>query len=140
MAGEPPPCQQCRHDWHYSTTSPHTATWAQDYDDSYARTYTNIKTRRASLQAKIASFPSLGLMTACRENITLCTWPSPKLHIRVARAPFQGDGLSRLHSGSPSPLSYLFHSSCILQCKNFRAFKRGTRTRSFSKTGRRAPA
>jgi hypothetical protein len=35
--------------------------------------------------------------------------------------------------------TYLFHSSCIPHCKNFRAFNRGTRTRPFSETGRRAP-
>ena len=29
-----------------------------------------------------------------------------------------------------APLSYLFHHSCTPHCKNFRAFKRGTHTRS----------
>jgi hypothetical protein len=65
---------------------------------------------------------------------------APGLYIRTARASFQEDGLSRLHSNSSPPLSYLFHSSCIPHCKNFRAFNQGIRTRTISNTGRRAPA
>ena len=98
-----------------------------------------IKTRWPSLVAKSASFPPSGSWLHGRENLLLCMWPSLGLYIRAVRTPIQGDGLS-IHSGSPSPLSYLFHSSCIPHCKNFRAFNRGTRTRSFSKTRRRASA
>jgi len=51
MAGEPPPCLQCRHGRH-SSTMPHLTTmWAQDHDDNHAPMYS---TRWCSLQAKLA--------------------------------------------------------------------------------------
>jgi hypothetical protein len=66
--GEPPPCQQCRHDRHCSITPCHAVTWAQDHDDNHTRTYADAKTRRLFLQAKFTSFPSLWLTTTQSEN------------------------------------------------------------------------
>jgi hypothetical protein len=51
MASEPPPCLQCRHGRHSSTTPHLTATWAQDHDDNHTQT---CSIRRRSLQAKLA--------------------------------------------------------------------------------------
>jgi hypothetical protein len=59
MAGEPPPCLQCHHGRHSSTTSHHATAWPQDRDNNHAETCT---TRRHRFQAKIAR-PSLRLMT-----------------------------------------------------------------------------
>jgi len=50
-ANKPPPCLQCRHGRHSSTTSHHAAMWPQDHDDNHAQT---CSTRWRSLQAKLA--------------------------------------------------------------------------------------
>jgi hypothetical protein len=34
-AGKPPPCLQCRHGWHSSTTSHHAMPWPQDRNDNH---------------------------------------------------------------------------------------------------------
>jgi hypothetical protein len=107
--GGPPPCQQCRHDRHCSIMPRHAAMWAQDHDNNHTWAYADVKTRRPFLQAKFTSFPSLRCTTTrSGEPISLnVTWP-PGLYIRAARAPFQGDGLSRLHWVVPhhSPTSF----------------------------------
>jgi hypothetical protein len=119
--------------------APHVATWAQDHDDNHVRTHADTKTRRPSLQAKIASFFSLRLTTARsgEPNPLYVAWP--RTLYKGTHGTLPREGLSRFHSGSLSPLSYLFHSSCISHCKNFRAFNREIRTRSISETGHRAP-
>jgi hypothetical protein len=48
---EPPPCLQCHHGRHSSTTPHLTMMWPQDHDDNHAQTCT---TRQRSLQAKLA--------------------------------------------------------------------------------------
>jgi hypothetical protein len=69
MAGETPPCPQCRHNRYSSTMPHHTATWAQDHDDNHARTCT---TKWRYLQAKLARFPPSGSRPLGQENLLLC--------------------------------------------------------------------
>jgi hypothetical protein len=49
--GEPPPCLQCHHGLHSSTTSHHAVMWPQDHDDNHVQM---CSTRRRSLQTKLA--------------------------------------------------------------------------------------
>jgi hypothetical protein len=125
-AGETPPCLQCRLNWHCGTTPHHVATWAQDHDDSHAKTCT---TRWCYLQAKLARFPPSGSQPLSRENLykgSQGTLPD----ISSSSSPFLDSRSS--HSGSPSSSSSSPTSFTILahHCKNFRVFKRGTCTRS----------
>jgi hypothetical protein len=136
---EPPSCEQCHHDQHCSIMSCHVMTWEQDHDDNYTRTCTNARTRWPSLQARFTSFPSLELMTTWSGEPISISYLALGLYIRVARPPFHGNRLSRLHLGSHSPhSSYLFPLAYTPHCKNFRAFNRGTHTRTLPKTGHRA--
>jgi hypothetical protein len=84
--------------------------------------------------------PSLRLTsTQSEEPHSVCNL-APGLYIRAVRPPIQGDGLSRLHSGGPSPHSSNLFPLAYLHCKNFRAFNRGTRAQTLSETRRRALA
>jgi hypothetical protein len=138
--GEPPPCQQCPHDRQCSIMPWHATTWAQDHEDNHTQMCADAKTRWPSMKAKFTSFPSLRLTTTLFGGpLSVCNL-ALRLYIKVARRPLQGDVLSRLHLGSPSPLSYLFPSTYTPHSKNLRAFNQGTHTRPLSETGRRALA
>jgi hypothetical protein len=140
IVGEPPPCQQCRHDWHCSITPRHTTTLDQDHDEDHTRTCNDTRTRRACLQAKLTCFslPRAHDHLAGRTPLSTCNL-APGLYIRVTRPPIQGDKLSRLYSGIRSPhSSYLFPLAYTPCCKRFRVFNRGTQTRTLSEIGCRA--
>jgi hypothetical protein len=94
---------------------------------------------RLACKPSLLASPSLGLTTTRSvEPFSICNM-APKLY-KEGRPPIQGDGLLRLHSGIRSPhSSYLFPLAYTPYCKNFRAFNRRTRTRTLSKTERRAP-
>ena len=98
MADELPPCLQCRHGWHSSTTSHHATTWPQDHDDNHAQT---CSTRWPSLQAKLAR-TSLRLM-----NLRLGEPPS--LYTPWPRTLYKGS--QGTHLGDPKPFDpTLIHS------------------------------
>jgi hypothetical protein len=131
-AGEPPPCLQCCHGWHSSTTSHHVTTWPQDYDNNHAHTYSTI--RHSSLR-----------FTALRSGE-----PSP-LYMPWPRTLYKSS--QSTHLGDPTLIHSFLHYRRALEaslwaarlsaldllpippflyphCKNFRPFKRGTHTRS----------
>jgi hypothetical protein len=56
---EPPPCQQRRHDQHYSITPCHATTWEPDHENNHTRTCADARTRQLSLQAQLTSFSLL---------------------------------------------------------------------------------
>jgi hypothetical protein len=86
----------------------------------------------------IVRFSPLGSWPLSRENLSLCLWPGPGLYIRADRAPFQATEL--LNPSFGQSLSTVLPLSSLLaypHYKNFRAFNRGTRTRS-SRAGRQS--
>jgi hypothetical protein len=88
----------------------------------------------------ILTSPTLGLTTTrSGEPFSICNL-APKLYIRAARPPIQGDELLRLHLGFHTPHSYHFPLAYTPHYENFRALNRGTRTWTISETGRRASA
>jgi hypothetical protein len=100
-ARESPPCLQGRHNWHSSNTPPHAMTWAEDHDDNHAQTYAT--PRQDGVPCK-PSYPSKA-------------WDSWIIHSGSPPSSF---------SSTLLPLPLLLHP----HCKNFKAFKRGTHTRS----------
>ena len=70
---EPPPCLQCCHGRHSSTTPHHAMMWPQDHDDNHAQTCT---TRWRSLQAKLArSFLRLTTLRLGESSSLYVPWP-----------------------------------------------------------------
>ena len=141
MADEPPSKPQCRHGRHSSATSHPAATRPEDHDDSHNRTCTR---RRRSLQAKLAR-SSLRLTTLWSGEPSSLYSPWPRTLHKGSQDTHLGDPTlihSFLHRRRASeaslraahllalallPLPPFLHPP---HCKNFRAFKRGTRNRS----------
>jgi hypothetical protein len=139
---EPPLCQQCRHDRHCSIMACHTATLDQDHDEDHTRMCDDVRTRRACLQAKLTclSLPRAHDHSVRRTPFSICNM-APGLYKRATKPPIQGNKLSRFHSGIRSPhSSYIFPLAYTPYCKRFRAFNRGTQTRTLCETGHRASA
>ena len=71
--------------------------------------YDDANTRQMDGQPSLLASPSLGLSTTRVRgtHLSICNL-ALELNIRAARAPFMGDGLSKLHSGfCPFHSSYL---------------------------------
>ena len=94
MDGEPPPCLQCHHGRHSSTTSQRAATWPQDHDDNHAPTYS---TRRRNLQAKLAR-TSLRLMTLWSGEPSSLYTPWPRTLYKGSQGTHLGIHLLFTHS------------------------------------------